>query len=233
VRRIGVLTGRPETEPEGETQFVAFRGRLTALGWVPGRNVEIAYRWHAGDVSRAQVVAQELIALRPDVLVAHATPSLIAIRQVAGTIPIVFIVADPVSQGLVPSLARPETNMTGFGLEEPGLGAKWVELLKEIAPRVAHAVTIFNPETAPYARMFLPPMEAAARPAAVTLTVVPTRSDAEIEQAVAAAGREQDGGLIVLPDSFLAAKQDIVVALTARQRVPRSMRSGLSPRPGA
>jgi putative ABC transport system substrate-binding protein len=206
---------------------------LTALGWVPGRNVEIAYRWHAGDVSRAQVVAQELIALRPDVLVAHATPSLIAIRQVAGTIPIVFIVADPVSQGLVPSLARPETNMTGFGLEEPGLGAKWVELLKEIAPRVAHAVTIFNPETAPYARMFLPPMEAAARPAAVTLTVVPTRSDAEIEQAVAAAGREQDGGLIVLPDSFLAAKQDIVVALTARQRVPRSMRSGLSPRPGA
>jgi hypothetical protein len=81
--------------------------------------------------------------------------------------------------------------------------------------------------------MFLPPMEAAARPAAVTLTVVPTRSDAEIEQAVAAAGREQDGGLIVLPDSFLAAKQDIVVALTARQRVPRSMQSGLSPRPGA
>jgi ABC-type uncharacterized transport system substrate-binding protein len=220
MRRIGVLTGRPETEPEGETLFAAFRGRLTALGWVPGRNVEIAHRWHAGDASRAQVLAQELVALRPDVLVAHATPSLIAIRQATRTIPIVFIVADPVSQGLVPSLARPETNMTGFGLEEPGLGAKWVELLKEIAPRVAHAVTIFNPETAPYARMFLPPMEVAARSAAVTLTVVPTRSAAEIEQAVAAAGREQDGGLIVLPDSFLVAKQDIVVASTARQRVP-------------
>jgi putative ABC transport system substrate-binding protein len=220
IRQIGVLTVRPETEPEGETLFAAFRGRLTALGWVPGRNVEIAYRWHAGDPSRAQVLAQELVALRPDVLVAHTTPSLIAIRQATRTIPIVFIIADPVSQGLVSSLARPETNMTGFGLEEPGLGAKWVELLQEIAPRVAHAVTIFNPETAPYAQMFLTPMEAAARSTAVTLIVVPTRSVAEIEQAVAAAAREKDGGLIVLPDSFLVAKQDIVVALTARQRVP-------------
>jgi putative tryptophan/tyrosine transport system substrate-binding protein len=219
-RQIGVLTVRPETEPEGETLFAAFRGRLTALGWVPGRNIEIAYRWHAGDPSRAQLLAQELVALRPDVLVAHTTPSLIAIRQATRTIPIVFIIADPVSQGLVSSLARPETNMTGFGLEEPGLGAKWVELLQEIAPGVAHAVTIFNPETAPYAQMFLTPMEAAARSAAVTLTVVPTRSVAEIEQAIAAAAREKDGGLIVLPDSFLVAKQDIVVALTARQRVP-------------
>jgi putative ABC transport system substrate-binding protein len=220
IRQIGVLTVRPETEPEGETLFAAFRGRLTALGWVPGRNVEIAYRWHAGDPSRARLLAQELVALRPDVLVAHATPSLIAIRQATRTVPIVFIIADPVSQGLVSSLARPESNMTGFGLEEPGLGAKWVELLQEIAPHVAHAVTIFNPETAPYAQMFLTPMEAAARSAAVTLTVVPTRSVTEIEQAVAAAAREKDGGLIVLPDSFLVAKQDIVVALTARQRVP-------------
>jgi putative tryptophan/tyrosine transport system substrate-binding protein len=220
MRRIGVLMNLASDDAEGQARLTAFAQGLQQFGWTDGRNVRIEYRWHAGDTSRAQALAQELVVLRPDVVVAHATPSLTAIRQATRTIPMVFIVADPVSQGLVPSLARPETNMTGFGLEEPGLGAKWVELLKETAPRLAHAVTIFNPETAPYARMFLPSMEAAARSAAVTLTVAPTRSVAEIEQAVAVARREQDGGLIVLPDSFLSAKQDIVVASTARQRVP-------------
>jgi putative ABC transport system substrate-binding protein len=221
MRRIGVLTNRAETEPEGQRQLAALRGSLTALGWVAGRNVEIAFRWHAGDASRAHIFAQELVALRPDVLVAYTTPSLTALRQVARTIPIVFAgVADPVAQGFVQSLARPGGNLTGFGLEEPGLGAKWVELLKEIAPRVDHAAIIFNPETAPYARMFLPSMEAAARSAALTSTVVPIGSVSDIEQAVAAAGREQRGGLIVLPDSFLVSQQETVMASTVRHRVP-------------
>jgi putative tryptophan/tyrosine transport system substrate-binding protein len=221
MRRIGVLTNRAETEPEGQRQLAALRGSLTALGWVAGRNVEIAFRWHAGDASRAHIFAQELVALRPDVLVAYTTPSLTALRQVARTIPIVFAgVADPVAQGFVQSLARPDGNLTGFGLEEPGLGAKWVELLKEIAPRVDHAAIIFNPETAPYARMFLPSMEAAARSAALTSTVVPIGSVSDIEQAVAAAGREQRGGLIVLPDSFLVSQQETVMASTVRHRVP-------------
>ena len=221
MRRIGVLTGRAESDPEGQRQVAAFRGGLAALGWEPGRNVKIEYRWHAGDASQAQAFAKELLALRSDILVANTTPSLTAIRQATRTIPIVFIgVADPVGQGLVPSLARPGGNVTGFGLEEPSMGAKWVELLKEIAPRVARAATIFNPETAPYARMFLPSMEAAARSAALTMTVAPISSVAEIEQAVVVVGREQDGGVIVLPDSFLVAQQETVVASTARQRVP-------------
>src|SRR5215211_1476883 len=131
---------------------------MAALGWVPGRNVEIAYQWHGGDTGGRKRSRKSWWRF---VRTSSWPTSLTAIRQATSTIPIVFIVADPVGQGLVPSLARPGGNMTGFGLEEPSLGAKWVELLKEIAPRAARAAIIFNPETAPYARMFLPSMEAA------------------------------------------------------------------------
>jgi ABC transporter substrate binding protein len=110
--------------------------------------------------------------------------------------------------------------MTGFGLEEPSMGAKWVELLKEISPRVARASVLFNAEIATFARMFLPSMEAAARTAGLTLTVTAVRNGAEIEQAIAAAGREPDGGLIALPDSFLIRQRDMIVAATARRKVP-------------
>jgi len=220
VRRIGLLSGRAESDAEGQRQIAAFRDGLAALGWVPGRNIDIAYRSHAGDVAQAQAFANELVTLSPDILVASTTPSVTAIRQATRTIPIVFVgIADPVGQGLVPSLARPGGNMTGFGLEEPGMGAKWVEMLKEIAPRVARASIIFNPETAPYALMFMPSMEAAARSAGLTLTLAPISNVAGIEQAVVMAGREQ-GGLIFLPDAFLNAHQETVLASTARLRVP-------------
>jgi len=117
---------------------------------VSGQNVEIVYRWHAGETSQAQAFAKELVELRPDVLVPNTTPSLGAMQQANSTIPIIFIgVADPVGQGFVPSLARPAGNMTGFGLEEPSMGAKWVELLKEVAPAVAHSTILFQPGKRP------------------------------------------------------------------------------------
>ena len=208
--------------PGGAEASCGISRGLAALGWVSGRNVEIEYRWHAGDASQAQAIAKELVELRPDILVANTTPSLAAMRQATRTIPIVFIgVADPVGQGFVPSLARPAGNMTGFGLEEPSMGAKWVELLKEIAPGVAHSTIHFNPETAPFARMFLPSMEAAARSAALTLSVAPVSNGAEIEHAIAVAGREQGGGLIVLPDSLpVPATRSDRRPATARQRLP-------------
>jgi putative ABC transport system substrate-binding protein len=221
VKRVGVLMGRAESDPEAQRQAAALRRGLAALGWVSGQNVEIVYRWHAGDPSQAQAFAKELIELRPDVLVPNTTPSLRALQQVNSTIPIIFIgVADPVGQGFVPSLARPAGNMTGFGLEEPSMGAKWVELLKEVAPAVAHSTILFNPESAPFARMFLPSMEAAARSGALTLRVVPVSKGAEIEHAIAAAGREQGGGLIALPDAFLSGQRDLIVRLAALNRLP-------------
>jgi putative ABC transport system substrate-binding protein len=221
MRRIGVLMARAQSDPEGQRYAAAFLRGLGALGWVPGQNVEIEYRWQAGDASQAQAFANELVGLRPDLLVANATPSLTAMQQATHTIPIVFIgVADPVGQGFVPSLARPGGNMTGFGLEEPSMGAKWVELLKEISPRIARATVLFNPETAPFGRMFLPSMEAAARAGGLTLIIAAVRNGAEIEQAIAATGREPDGGLIALPDSFLFGQREMIVSLTAKRNVP-------------
>jgi putative ABC transport system substrate-binding protein len=159
-RRIGVLIGRPETDSEGQGYVAAFQQGLEQLGWMPGRNVEIDYRWTAGNASLAQAVAEELIALRPDILVVNSTAALLAARQAAGALPIVVAaIADPVAQGFVPSLVRPGGNITGFAVEEPVMGAKWVELLKEIAPHVGHITVIFNPSSAPFARMFLPSME--------------------------------------------------------------------------
>ncbi len=221
VRRIGVLMGRAESDPEGQSYAAAFLRGLAALGWMPGRNLKIDSRWQAGDIGQAQAFANELVELRPDLLVANSTSSLSPMQRATRSIPIVFVgIADPVGQGFVPSLARPGGNMTGFGLEEPSMGAKWVELLKEISPRVARAAVLFNPEIATFGRMFLPSMEAAARTAGLTLTVAAVRNSAEIEQAIAAAGREPDGGLIVLPDTFLIRQRDMIVAATARRKVP-------------
>ena len=136
VRRIGVLMARSANDPEGQKQAAAFQRSIEELGWSPGRSVEIEYRWPAGDASQAQAFAKELVDWRPDVLVANSTPSSVAARQATSTIPIVFVaIADPVAQGFVQSLARPGGNITGFGAEEPSIGAKWVQLLSEIAPR--------------------------------------------------------------------------------------------------
>jgi len=221
VRRIGVLMGRSANDPEGQQQAAALQRGLEELGWSPGRNLEIDYRWPAGDAGLAQASAKELVELRSDILVANSTPSLIAARGATSTIPIVFVaIADPVAQGFVQSLARPGGNMTGFEAEEPSMGAKWVQLLNEIAPRVGPITVIFNPDSAPFSRMFLPSMEAARPTAAFELIISPVRNETEINRAIVAAGRQPSGGLIVLPDSFLSSRHEMIVALVAKQHLP-------------
>ena len=221
MRRVGVLLARSATDPEGQAYVAALRRGLEQLGWTPGRNVDIELRWQVGDPSRALAFAKELVALNPDVLIANSTPNLAAARQATASIPIVFVgVADPVGQGFVASLARPGGNATGFGLEEASMGGKWLELLKEIAPGISRCTIIFNPETAPYARMFMPSLDDAGHVLTVELTTSAVRTETEIEHAIAAAGREQRGGLIVLPDSFLIARRDMIVALVAKYRLP-------------
>jgi putative ABC transport system substrate-binding protein len=220
-RRIGVLMGRASGDPEGQKQAAALQRGLEEPHWSSPRNIEIEYRWPAGDAVRAQAQAKELVELGVDIILANGTPSLVAARRATETIPIVFVaVADPVAQGFVRSLAQPGGMITGFGVEEPSMGAKWVELLKEIAPRVASITVIFNLNTAPFARMFLPSMEAVRSSAPFALIEAPVGSESDVERTITAAASRPAAGLVVLPDQFLNSRRELVVTLTDRHRLP-------------
>jgi putative tryptophan/tyrosine transport system substrate-binding protein len=177
MRRVGVLIPFAESHPEAQPRAMAFRRALAELGWTDGRNVSIDYRF-GESVERMQAYAAELVALAPDVVVGNTTAVVTAFRQVTHTIPIVSAgVMDPVGQGLVPSLAHPGGKITGFGLEEPNMGGKWLELLKAIAPSVVRVAVIFNPETAPYARLFLPSIKHAGLSLSVEQVVSPVHTE--------------------------------------------------------
>ena len=221
MRRIGVLMTRKADDPEGQKQLGALRQGLLELGWSEDKTLHIETRWTIADAAEALRFAQELIGLKSEVLVAQGTPSLVAARQVTSTIPIVFVsVADPVGQGFVPSLARPGGNITGFSAEEAGIGGKWLELLKELAPRVMRIAVIYNPETAPYGPMFFPVMQTAALRLAVALLISPVHTGADVERVIVESGREPGCGLIVVPDNFMAAQRQQIIALAAMHRVP-------------
>jgi putative ABC transport system substrate-binding protein len=150
MRLIGVLMGFAESDPVAQSWLAAFRNALTQLGSSEGNNLRIEVRWGAADPDRIRTLAKELVDLRPDAIFNQTTPVTDALAHVTQTIPIVFVyVADPIGSGFVASLARPGRNITGFTYVEPTTGGKWVELLKEIAPRTAHVALLFNPETAP------------------------------------------------------------------------------------
>jgi putative ABC transport system substrate-binding protein len=152
MRRIGVLTGLPESDPEAQTTVALFRQGMDALGWAEGRNVRIDYRYAAGDTQRIEAFANELVELRPDLIVARSSPVVAVLLKQTRTIPIVFLqVVDPVRQGFVASLSRPEGNVTGFTPLEAPMGSKWLEILKEAAPRVEKVAVVFNPDVAPFA----------------------------------------------------------------------------------
>jgi putative tryptophan/tyrosine transport system substrate-binding protein len=152
MRRIGVLFGNSEGDPEFQPSLAAFAKALHELGWADGRNIQIDYRWAAGDVHRMRAFAKELVSLQPDLIVGHTTPVVAALQRETRTIPIVFlVVSDPEGSGFVASLPRPGGNITGFINIESSVAGKWIELLKEVAPGVTRAGLMFNPETAPYA----------------------------------------------------------------------------------
>src|SRR5690242_8457900 len=150
MRRVGVLFAFFDFDPESQARITAFQQELEKLGWREGQNIQIEYRWASGDAERFRAFAAELVAGRPDVLVAHASPSAEALERATGTIPIIFAaVSDPVASGLVVSLSDPGGNCTGFTNFDISMGVKWVEFLKELSPRLARVGLLFNPETAP------------------------------------------------------------------------------------
>jgi putative ABC transport system substrate-binding protein len=221
VRRIGVLLGWSESDPEYRMRLDAFLQELAKSGWADGRNVRLDVRWTNGDVARAGVLAKELVALQPDVILVGTTPATAALQRETRTIPIVFaVVSDPVGAGFVASLPRPGGNITGFINIEAAMGGKWLELLKEVAPRLRRVAIMFNPDTAPGGgSYYLGAFEAAARPLAIETSQARVHSDAEIETAIAALGRQQ-AGLVVMDDSFTSTHRGAVISQAARSNVP-------------
>jgi putative ABC transport system substrate-binding protein len=221
VRRIGVLTPLDENDPFWKSRVSAFTQALADLGWTDGRNVRIDLRWYGDDINRIRALAQELVGLRPDVILTSTTAATVAVQQETRTIPIVFVnVVDPVVSGLVARLDRPSGNITGFATEQASLGGKWLELLSEIAPGLKRAAIMFNPDIAVTPAVFMPSLETAARALKVALSIAPVHSDVEIEAAVIALGREPGGGLVVITDIFTLAHRAPIIAATARNNIP-------------
>jgi putative ABC transport system substrate-binding protein len=221
VRGIGVLHPLAESDPEARLWISELKQALAALGWNAGVSIRINVRGGGGDLNQMRNFARELIDLHPDVLVPIATPSINAVLPEARTIPIVFtLVTDPVGQRLVESMARPGSNVTGFTPFEQSVGSKWVQMLKEIAPETMRATVIVNPDTAPYYRMYMTSIEAAAATLAVTLSEAQVRSRDDIEAAISAVAREPASAIIAMSDSFVGLHRDLFIALAAKYRLP-------------
>src|SRR6202048_4369783 len=222
VRRIGVLMSYAESDADAKAWYAAFREGLQKLGWMEGHNTQIDTRWAIPDDAESmRRFAKELVALQPDLLLSSPTPTPLALLHQTRTIPIVFaIVADPIGSGFVANFARPGGNVTGFIFTEPTMAGKWLELLKEIAPRIARVAMLFNPISATYAEYWLNPFKAAAASFAVEAIAAPVRDRSELESVVAAQAREPNGGLIAMPDSFTDAHRVEITSLAAPYCLP-------------
>jgi putative ABC transport system substrate-binding protein len=220
VRRIGVLTPFDENDPLAKSELSAFTHALADFGWIDGRNVRIDLRRHGGDINRMRALAQELVGLQPDIIVTSNAAATAAVQRETRTIPIVFAAAgDPVASGIVPRLNQPGGNITGFASLEATLAGKWLELLSEIAPGIKRAAIMFNPDNAVISA-YMPSFETAARSLKVAPTTVPVHSDAEIEAAIVALGREPGGGLVVLSGGGIVAHRASIISAAARNNVP-------------
>jgi putative ABC transport system substrate-binding protein len=221
MRRIGALMTYAESDAEGQARIAAFREELQKLGWTEGRNVRIDIHWGALDAESRQRFAQELAALQPDLILSQDTPTTAALQRQTRAIPIIFaVVSDPVGSGFVASLARPGGNVTGFTPMEGSMGGKWLELLKEIAPRVNRVAFMFHPATATYSENYVKPFKAAAASFAVEAITAPVRDTSGLESVIAAAARAPNGGLIVMPEAFAASHRLEITSLAARYRLP-------------
>jgi putative ABC transport system substrate-binding protein len=219
MRRIGVLMPLSADDAEGQVRLAAFLQGLQELGWTDGRNLHIDTRWGAGGVDRYRRYAAELVALTPDILVTGGAPAVEALQRATRTVPIVFTtVTDPVGGGLVASLARPGGNTTGFTLSEYGLSGKWLELLKEIAPRVMRTAVLRDPVAVGIGQFAA--IQAVAPLLQVELSPVDVRDAGEIERAVTAFADRPNGALIVTAASFATIHRELIIALARRHQLP-------------
>ena len=221
VRLIGVLMGYAESDPAAQSLVAAFRGALSKLGWTEGRNLRIELRWGNGDVDRIKTFAKELVDLRPDAILGQTTAVIGALAQETRRIPIVFVmVSDPIGSGFAANISHPGGNITGFTDNDSAMGGKWVELLKEIAPRTVRVALLINPPTSPPLEFHIPSIQAAASHFDVQVIVAKVYAKDEIEGVIAAQARNLGGSLIMMPNSFNAVNLELIFALAARYGVP-------------
>jgi len=220
IRRIGVLTGTRAEDLDNKARLAAFEQALQQLGWTPGRNVRIDYRFAGGDAATSRKQAEELVALAPDVILSTGSFSTGSLLQATHTVPVVFvIVPDPVGSGFVDSLSQPGGNATGFMQFEYGLSGKWLELLKEIAPSLTRVIVLWDPAiTAGIGQFTI--IQSVATSAGVDVKPVKLRDAGEIERAITAFARSQNGGLIVTASAFGLVHRDLIIALAARHKLP-------------
>jgi putative tryptophan/tyrosine transport system substrate-binding protein len=223
MRRVGMLMAYAETDMEGQSFVATFSEALAKLGWAEGRSIQIDVRWAPASSNAESRLrfAQDLIALHPDLIVSHGTPNTETLHQQTRTVPVVFVnVSDPIGSGFVASFPRPGGNITGFITMEPTMAGKWVELLKEIAPHVTNCTLLFNPATAPYAHYFVGPFNDAAAALAVKGAIAKVRDAGELETAITTLARERNGGLVVMPDTFMTLHRAKITALANQHTLP-------------
>ena len=220
MRRVGVLMSGGERDPETQLRMGAFREGLQKLGWAEGRNLHIDYRWGGGSIERMRNYAAELVAMKPDVIFGAPTSAAVPLHRETRTIPVVFAqVPDPVGLGLVESLSRPGSNVTGFALFEYAIALKWLELLKQIAPHVTRVAILYDPEQ-PTSPGYITTIEATAPSFRVQIQPHPARDAEGIERAIETLVAEPNGGLILLPGALMTSHRDLIISLAARHRLP-------------
>jgi len=221
VRRVAALLQFKEDNPETRLWLAAFRDEVQKLGWSETRNVRFDYRFAGMDESAMHRFAKEIVALKPDLIVSSSSLTTHILKAETSAIPVIFInIVDPVGQGLVASLSRPAGNITGFVNLEPSVSGKYVELLKEIAPKVKRVAIFYNPTTAPYHEIYLQPFRAAAAALGIEAVATPVHDLAELDSVLAAQAQKPNTGLIAMPDGFNSANAKEIAALMARQKLP-------------
>jgi ABC-type uncharacterized transport system substrate-binding protein len=220
MRRIGVLMGIGESDPEAKPRVEALQNGLQELGWTEGRNIHLEYRWTAGDLDLTRLFAKEIVELKPDVIVVHSTPAVSALRQLKSATPMVFVlIADPIGSGFVASLAHPGGNMTGFMNVDAPMSGKWLELIMQIAPKIKRVSLIFNPRTSPY-QSYLREFDVSAPKFGIQAVATPVLDVAELERAITALGQEPDTALFVVPDVFVQVHRALIIRLAEQYRLP-------------
>jgi putative ABC transport system substrate-binding protein len=221
IRRVSVLVGLDEKDPETQRRAKAFRLGMRDLGWTEGRNVQIEYRFVGANQESINQHVAELISLAPDVIVANSTPVMAALRPATTTVPIVFaVVNDPVGQGFISNLTRPGGNISGFSFIEPEIVGKWINLLGDVKPDLSRIALMFNPDTAPDYHAFLRSFNASPKQTAVEVEAVHVKSVAEVELAVAKLGREPGSGLIAAPDISIFVFRGAILKAANQHHVP-------------